>query len=329
MKKLFAHRKKIIFSLLLLVAFFCQAEPFRVAKTHKIQLPQNYESVSATVGIFDGLAIYLPSDTTFISGIELNIKVPESVATWRDTVAYFLYDGILPRPTDDTIDYSGNKLTVNTVPGKLNHTVYVPLNKKFSVKQSPYANILSRIPNSEEGFVFIRFQLAMKGAPESLEHALFDISAKPVLSDEGFYSLTVHEPKGKSESYAIYIDDSLISGKPNSILLKTGEHHLSITSEGYRNETRTFIIEQAKTTSQTVTLKGTEPTLRIVSPENAKIIFDGQDFTSPKEPFIITTGDHSVKFIIGDYEVTKTLQAVNGRSYTVSLNVDATISEDE
>ena len=34
-------------------------------------------------------------------------------------------------------------------------------------------------------------------------------------------------------------------------------------------------------------------------------------------------------FILGDYEIVKTISAMNGRTYSVNLNVDATISEVE
>ena len=329
MKSINNAKKYFSFSLIFLAAALLSAESFRVAKTAQVNIPQSYEAQTTNCGVFDGLAIYLPKDTTFISGIELNIKVPDTVAQWRDTIAYFLYDNVSPAPVEGKIDYSGNRLSVNTIPGKLNLTVYIPLTNKFNVKQSPYATIISGYSNKKADFVFLRFILAMKGAPESLEHAVFDISVKPVLTDEGYFDLAVKHPQGKNGTFEVYIDDNQFAPNQFPVILKSGEHHLSVTSKDYRNETRTFIVEQAKKTSQTVQLKGIEPLIKIISPENARILLDGADFAHSKDAVIITPGDHTVKFIIGDYEITKTVKAVNGRTYTVNLNVDATVSEDE
>ena len=43
----------------------------------------------------------------------------------------------------------------------------------------------------------------MKGAPESLEHAVFDISVKPVLTDEGYFDLAVKHPQGKNGTFEV------------------------------------------------------------------------------------------------------------------------------
>ena len=59
------------------------------------------------------------------------------------------------------------------------------------------------------------------------------------------------------------------------------------------------------------------------------LAIDGEKLDSPKEPFVITQGPHTVKFTIGDYEITKTFDAINGRSYSVNLNIDASVTEEE
>lgn len=329
MKSIIQNCKKVLLPLFLFCPFLLNAESFRVAKMHKMMLPDDYSAVTSYSGIFDGVAIVLPEDRTFITGIELTIKIPETVAQWRDTVAYLFYNDITPSPSENTIDYTGNRTSLNTIPGRLNQTVYIPLSRKFSIKESPYAKTLDPTVRLTDNCVFFRFMLAMKGAPESLEHAQFELSVRPVLSSEGYFSLNVKEPDGKKADYKIYIDDQSFSSKPEKIILKEGEHHLSITSDDYRNEVRTFIVEQAKHTKVNVELRGIEPVIRIISPENAKVFFDGKPFTQTKDSFTATPGSHTIKFVIGDYEVVKNINADNGRSYTVNLTVDATITEEE
>ena len=331
MKNLTVFCKKVLVSLCFFSAgfFAFSVEYFRVAKTHVLPLPQDYSEVTVNSGIADALAIKLPQDTTFITGIELNIKVPQVVAQWRDSIAYIFYKNANPEPDEKKIDYSADKISVYTIPGKLSHTVYIPLNEKFNIKSNPYARIIDERITPTENTVFLRFMLAMKGAPEELETAQFTITAKPVLSDEGYFSLNVKKPEGKTGSYSVYIDDELILTEPVKLVLKKGEHHLTVTGEEYRNEIRTFIVEQAKSAKLSVELRGIEPSVKIVSPQNASIYFDGKLLENAKEPFVIAPGNHSVKFVIGDYEITKNLNAINGRSYTVNLNIDASISEEE
>lgn len=321
--------KKIFASILFSSCVFLNAENFRVAKMHCLDLSSENKEVSATCGIFDAISIKLPDDKTFVTGIELNIKVPQSIASWRDTVAYILYKDVSPAPTEKNIDYSASRVSINTIPGRLNHSFYVPVSSKFNVKESPYAKILEKVPLNSSNTVFVRFILAMKGAPEELERAKLEITAKTVLSDEGYFTLLINTVGDKKEGYSVYIDDTLVAQPHTNLVLKTGEHHLSVTSDSYRNEVRSFFVEQAKKTQLKMTLRGIEPVVKIVSPENSKVFFDGQQVLSTKEPFTVLQGNHIVKFVIGDYEVIKNLNAINGRSYTVNLNIDAAITEED
>lgn len=321
-------KKIIYFSLLQVLIFSLTSETFRVRKVHSVQINQDYKITNVSVGMNDALSISFPEDMTFIVGLELNIKIPEIITNYRDSVVYSLYENIIPAPTQKIIDYEGNRISVNTVPAKLSQTVYIPISSKFSIKESPYAIVIQKTPAIKNNCVFFRFQIAMKGVPESLALSNFDISIKPVLSDEGYFNLKIQEPPLKKETYTVYVDDKLVDFNKMPILLKTGEHHLSITSEAYRNETRTFRIEQIKTTNLDVLLKSIEPTIDIVAPENAKVFLNDKLLTNTQETFIVQSGEHTIKFIIGDYEIVKKVSVINGRSYTVNLNIDATITEE-
>ncbi|MCR5724620.1 MAG: hypothetical protein K6G80_05990 [Treponema sp.] len=324
----------IIFSSLIFAAgFLASGETFRVHELHELALSDTNSECRVRAGINDALSVELPDDVTYINGIELTVRIPEIIASWRDTVAYSLYNGIKPTPAKDKIDYTGERISVGTFPGKLSYTIYIPISKDFSIKESPYHTILTAIPDTTGKFIFFRMQLAMKGVPEAFESETFDITARPVLRDKGALSLSVTPPEkdaGKNYPYSLYIDGELMEfQQANLLLLPTGEHHLSITSEYFRDEVRTFRIEQARETSLAVMLRDIAPTLRIISPENAKLFLDGEPFTAGSADVVVTPGDHTVRFVIGDYEVVKTVTAVNGRSYTVNLSVDATVSESE
>ena len=90
---------------------------------------------------------------------------------------------------------------------------------------------------------------------------------------------------------------------------------------------RTVSVEQAKTSNIEISLREIKPIIRLIAPEGTKITFDNDEYTAPVEQFYTTCGDHTVKFIVGDYEITKTVSALDGRSYNISVNIDANIEE--
>lgn len=306
------------------------AENFRVRKLIPIALAEISESITVTSGINDALWVTLPEDMTYVSGLELKIKVPEDIITWRDSVAYMLYENISPTPAESQQNYRGERTHIGTIPGNFSLTLYIPLSLDFAIKSSPYSVMLpalnSPIQSAGAG-IFLRFMMVMKGVPESLENAVLEISAKPVLKKQGALSLLVLPEPSQERSYSVFIDDAPVQDYMHTIL-PVGEHHLSVVSDSYRNELRTFRIEQAKTTALSVTLRGIEPLLKLLCPKDTQVFLDGSAVTVSPEPIPVSQGEHTVKFILGDYEVVKTVSAQNGKTYSVSLTVDASITEE-
>ncbi len=304
------------------------SENFRVRKVVPIAFTGLNEKLTVESGVNDALWVTLPKDLTYVSGLELNLKIPEEIVSWRDSVAYMLYEKLNPVPAEKEQSYYGERTHVATIPGNFSLTIYVPLSNEFSIKDNPYSVKVPSPSDFKDKGVFLRFMMVMKGVPESLENSQIEITAKPVLKNKGSLDLTVTPSPNEEKKYSVFIDDKPVQDY-NHKLLTTGEHHLSIVSDSYRNELRTFRIEQAKTTSLEVSLRGIEPLLKILCPKDTQVFLDDAPFTVTGEPFIVTQGEHSVKFILGDYEIVKTVSAQNGRTYSVSLNVDASISEEE
>ncbi len=319
-----------IFSFLALFLFGAvnlSGENFRIRSLQPINLRSIQDKVSISSGINDALYITLPSDLTYVSGVELSMKIPEEIATWRDSVAYMLYENLSPLPSESEKNYSGSRVHLNTIPGKLSLTLHIPIDSDFAIKDSPYSVKLPPPSDFKKG-IFLRFMMVMKGVPESLENAIIEITAKTVLKNQGALDLTTSPASNDEKKYSVFIDDIPVQDYKNKILT-TGEHHLSIVSDSYRNELRTFRIEQAKTTNLSVKLRGIEPLIKILCPKNTSVFLDGSALDSFAEAIQVTQGEHIVKFILGDYEIIKTVSAMNGRTYSVNLNVDASISEED
>ncbi|OJF76222.1 MAG: hypothetical protein BKP49_08765 [Treponema sp. CETP13] len=344
------QKKQLIVSLI--VFLFCillsSAENFRVHKTVIVNIQNQIDSSEVQLGINDSLAIFLPEDTEFLKGLEFEITIPQVAAYNQGAIAWSLYDNISPQPNVDVIDYSGNKLYLNTFPGTLSYNVKIPFVTDHGLESSPYTTILKQLYSQKSDFVFLRFQLAMKGTSPDLYNAMFTVQVKPVLYDEGLLNLNISYPKHEinsedtdedlienldvPEKSVIYVDDEpvteLINGETKkSLRLATGTHHLSIVSDNYRNEVRTFTIEQAKISALDIVMHNIMPLVVISAPSSAKIFMDEDEVLLSDKEIPLLPGEHQIKFIIDDYELVKKIVVENGKTYSINLSMNIDVSE--
>lgn len=306
-------------------------ETFRIHKTVMATMPES-GTVTVQAGINDAVAITLPQDTTFLQGIELDIKIPDVLSRYYGSVAYALYTALTPMPTENTINYTGNREMIDTIPGLLSMNLTLPLTEPNTIKKNPYSITLPSVYTLNSSVIFFRFQLVMKGIPEDYEKEPFVVTVKPIYVDKGRMELDLTYPTDKNGQlmelpYTIFLDEKMVTLEDQRMILDTGTHHISILSDHFRNETRTFTVEPAKTTVVDIALRDIAPTLQFVAPDNAIVFLDGQEIPYTKEAFVISQGDHTIRFVIGDYEAVKTIQAVNGRSYAVNLSLDVEVTE--
>ena len=306
---------------------FC--ETFRIRKLLPVQLTGTMQNEQTLIsGINDSIVIFLPDDTTYLEGIEIKIAIPDEVAAWQGSVAFSLYNDITPAPRVSQIDYSGTRAYVSPLPARRSWTVQIPLFAASSFKESPYAVKLAVVPDIKRGFVFIRLQPAMKGIPDETINAALKISVKPILNNKGKLLISTTYPGDELLPYMLFIDDTQATLTDDSWILPSGIHNVSIVSEFYRNETRTVRVDQAKTTELVVQLKSVTPTLLITAPANTIVYLDDEKCSVFGKEFEIAEGEHTVRFLMGDYEVVRTFTMQKGKSYTASLAVDVDIAEE-
>ena len=332
MKRIYCAKKALI-SLFLLTGFagltaLC-AESFRVSRVHELAVVQTPDSEgTARLGINEALAISLPADQTFIEGLELKFEIPEAVASWMDSVACSVYANISPTPKATQIDYSGTRAYVKTLPGKLSWVLQIPLKKENSIKSNNYTTKVDSVITPSSNIIFVRLQPVMKGVPEETLNAIVPITVKPILMNKGQLAFKLIPPEKKLEPCTIFIDDKMTPLSADSkVLLDTGVHDISIISESYRNEVRTVRIERAKITELSVEMKSLEPTLLITAPEGTEVLLDDVKCTTLGKEFVITEGEHKIKFTIGDYEIVRSITAIKGKTYTANFSLDLDISE--
>ena len=150
-----------------------------------------------------------------------------------------------------------------------------------------------------------------------------------IIADEGALHLTIRTPENlKDKPYTVLIDDEVVSNYQKEWLLKTGEHHLSVISDDFRNESRSFVIEQAKTQELNIELQDTTPVIQIEAPENAKVLFDDQVISRLHQSILTEPGQHTIRFQVGDYSVMKQLTVEKGKTYRIALTIDIDVKEE-
>lgn len=318
-----------IFIFLILIPFCLWSESFRVNKVNVTQVEQilGFET-SVKMGINDALAVTLPEDRIFIEGLELKMEIPENIAYWIDSVACSVYSEIKPNPSSKQIDYSGTRAFVQTLPGKLSWVLQIPITKDNSLKTNKYITKVDTVIEPKNSTIFVRFQPVMKGIPEETLKSIIPITVKPLLIDKGQLKIELIPPQTQENLSlcTIYIDEIPIDAT-KKIILDTGIHNISVISEDYRNENRTVRIDQAKITDLRIEMKSIEPTLLITAPEGTLILLDDQECTQIGKEFIITEGEHKIKFAIGNYEITRTITAIKGKTYSANFSLDLEITE--
>ena len=190
MKKLFLLITVVFFSL---SAF--SYENFRVHKTVVVDMTDEVSPIKAVLEVNDALVIKVPKEPVFLQGLSLEVKIPPEVAEFRDSVAYFLYTDVKPQPTENTIDYQGNRIFINTFPTRLSCNLLIPLGTSVELKETPYSTVLPPAMSNQSGYVFFRLQLVMKGTPVNIWDSSFVIDIKPILADKGALELSVLAPE--------------------------------------------------------------------------------------------------------------------------------------
>lgn len=306
------------------------AEMFKVHQTLTLTIPEDGTPQTVTAQANDAIVISLPEDKNFIEGLEILFKVPSEVVQWMDSVSWAFYNGVKPEPTENRTDYRGKRTTVGTFGDLLSLSIKVPLSKENSIKQDAYSVYIDDIPDFKNGKVFVRLQLASKTAPASLAQSSFEITAKPIYIKRGRLAIKLLPPDGEQlKDTDIYIDGQETQIDKEGILISPGIHDISVVSGSYRNEVRTVTVTQAKVASLEIQLRDITPTARLALPVGTQAYCDGTRVEDTKKPLKLEQGRHSFRFVLGGYEISKQVDMVNGHTYTVALNIDASVSEED
>jgi hypothetical protein len=324
-------KSKITLAVILFFSYLnLQAESFRTVIEGIVEVSAGSSDNAIPIGINSSVIINLGAETRFLRGVEIEISAPQSWLPFRGSLGMYIYNNINPQAPDGITDMDGRRIAFEPLPSRLRIIYQIPIRQQHGLRATTSATIPTGVVQPSSFPIIFRLMQVSKGLPDEFENMSFNFTARPILSDEGAVRLIPRYPAQlRNRPFTVLIDDSVISNISEQILLREGEHHLVILSEDYRNESRRFVVERTKVLDLTIELQDPTPIIIFEAPQNAQIYLDNNPIPRNRESVTVDPGQHEVKFQVGDYTLTRTLNIQRGKTYRVSLAVDLTIQEEE
>jgi hypothetical protein len=235
-----------------------------------------------------------------------------------------------PPPSQGAVDFEGRRIAFEPLPAKLQTVYQLPLRSSHGLRSTPYVTVPAGVTLPASFPILFRLTPIVKGLSEELETMVFQLTVRPIISDEGLVRLLPRYPEQlRGKPFTVLIDDVLIENVTGEQVLREGEHHLVVLSNDYRNESRRFVVERAKTLDLTIELQDPTPLIIFEGPENARIFLDNAPVGRDHDPIPVEPGQHEARFQVGDYTITRTLMIQRGKTYRVALAVDIEVLENE
>jgi len=305
------------------------AESFRAIVEDSLEVsPERQAGSSVILGINSSAIINLDGETRFLRGIELEITAPQDWLSYRGALVITAHNNLSPQTAAGITDMEGGRIAFEALPAKLQIVYQIPIRQSHGLRTTPYVSVLTGIIQPSSFPILISLSPVTKGLTSDFENMTFNLTARPILSDEGAVRvITRYPPQLRNRPVTVLINDNVIENISEQVFLKEGENHLLILSDDYRNESRRFVVERAKVLDLVIELQDPTPILIFESPQNALIFLDNAPLARSRDPVKVEPGQHEVKFQIGDYTVIRTLNVQRGKTYRVALEVDLTVDE--
>jgi hypothetical protein len=316
--------------LIFFLEFEAQGESFKTLVVGNLEIsPYKPEGLVLPLFYNHSALISLDTDLRFFKGIELDLTAPQIWLSYRESLAMVLYSDLDRIPVPGTADITGRQIIFQPLPGKIQNIYQIPLIPAHGLRSGPYSSVTVQVAPSSFPLLF-RLMPVGKDLSEDFETMRFQLSVKPILSNEGAVRIRLRYPENLyGKPVTLLIDDRVIDKPGEELLLKEGEHSLVVLSEYYRNESRRFLVERAKNTELLIELKDPAPLMSFEAPENARVFLDNLLITDILNPRAVEPGHHEVKFQISDYMIIKNILVQKGKTYRIALSIDINIWEDE
>jgi len=325
-------RVKLSLAIFLLFSFYSrlQAESFRTIVNGSVEVSTGQTDTVVPIGINGAVIINLGDDTRFLKGVEIELTAPQSWLPYRGSLVMIMYNKINPQTADGLADIDGSRIAFEPLPSRLRIIYHVPIRQYHGLRATTSVTIPTNIIQSASFPIIFRLMQISKGLPDDFEKITFNLTARPILSDEGAVKIIPRYPSQlRNKPFTVLIDDSVVPNISDQVFLREGEHHLVVVSEDYRNESRRFVVEKGKVIDLTIELQDPSPIIVFEAPQNAQIYLNNNLIPRGRESVTVNPGQHEVKIHVSDYTITRTLNIQRGKTYRVSLAVDLNVQEED
>jgi hypothetical protein len=319
------------FAALFFLTVHIEAESFRtVIAGSAVVSPDRPSGFTVPLSYNSSALISLGEEVRFLKGVQMELAAPQIWLSYRGSLALALYSALEKIPQNGTADLQGRRFFFEPIPNKLQTVYQTPLRGGHGLRTTPYLTVTQEIIDPSSFPLLFRIMPVIKGLSEELENMRFQLTVKPVISDEGAVKLHFKYPELlPGRPFIVLIDDAVVENTSEERLLKEGEHQLVILSDDYRSENRRFKVERAKILEVNLELQDPTPLLLFEAPENARIYLDNNEIYNTAGTHPVEPGAHEVKFRISDYVIVKNITVQRGKTYRVSMLVDVQVSENE
>ncbi len=286
-----------------------------------------FNPVSLQMGYNDAVSFVIKSDFLFLEGIELEIKQDKISMNYPNAIAYTVYTEIKPDPAKKVIDYSAQKIKSTLLPHSFSHIIRIPVKKDYEFTQLKNSELLPYRKGLALTPFMLHFHPIMKGLPDDFEKTTLTVTVRPLLIAEGGLKINLHFPEKDQKPVSVQLNSEYLTRFNDLQLLQPGSYSLNVSSDAYRTETRSCIIERGKITQLDIQLKSVTPLLYIRTPENVTVVFDGRELPVSQEPLPVETGTHIAVFKMGSYELTRQITVEEGKIYELTMMMDAILQE--
>lgn len=282
------------------------------------------EGVSVPLRYNQAVGISLSPDTVFLQGLEFELRIPKAMQGAESSIAWALYASVFPAPSVDKVEYSGELIATQALPARVALSLVLPVSERHSLKGSPFASLVPMVVGPDRFPIFFKLTPIGKGLLSSMETAEFRLNVRPVLRDEGGLKISLDFPDGSDPAgVAVYVDDKKLEDHRGLAIVRKGARVVRVVAEGFREEVVTVPVEAGRIVPIELTMTPNLPRFAFEAPAGTVILLDGQA-VPPSEMggLAVEPGEHTLFFRIGDYSMTRKIQALRGKTYKLVLSVE-------
>lgn len=323
--------KKIFTILLILVSYISYQENIIGIVSREIHIkPVQDLEYDLELELDELVAVYLDDNVQFLKNINIEFHISDIMKNYADGFIFCVYSNIGPEPHENMEGLTGTRIFSSTLPYMNRSYVVIPVNDNESESVPGMLGITPPLQISQFPVV-IQIQPVMKGLPEMLLNDRILFTIKPELEKKGILNLTINKPEEyPGNDITVLLDDEEVSPHSFPMIIRSGLHSIKVLSDVFDEENVSVAITPGNTEYVEVNLVHSISTLifNIEPLEGASIFLDGEKMDIYQgQRMVLTTGEHTVRFKLGNYNVSKRFVTELGTDYEISLFFDIQLKE--